>query len=421
MKIRKKTRNIVTVIAIAAILVFGCTSEDMAADNPGEKKENAVIVDAENVADLLEAAGDSTIGEGDESGGSAAGGTENTEFMYDMDGNFIVNYNEVFAENEIFGDQHPVLDVPLEVPDCIIREEDIVGEFCEGFPEVLQQYLIFNNDSIHSISPEEAAILRSYNADYEKISYDGSSGLPIDQLLDQLEQLGVDTGWSCLEAVDIDSDGEDEYIFFGGVIGVGDVYYRQVTVLEYDDEYGWNIIGHGTAPYSAAFACILDYEGTKYILLGKLLVCWNDEYDGTTSDDEKPWNVMAANRELAGYTLNEIYSREGDHTDYLTGIDLENPRNNAERDYLEGAYYLTAWDCGEWIMRLNCDWEREFDGKTYLYVASDFRSGSWPQYDLLITVFEEGEDCMEAVKVYYFAAHYRLSLDIEECDIDGSW
>lgn len=64
------------------------------------------------------------------------------------------------------------------------------------------------------------------------------------------------------------------------------------------------------------------------------------------------------------------------------------------------------------------DWEREYDGKTYLYVLSDFsHMGGWP-CDLLLTVFEEGEVCMEAVKIYYFAAHYRLSLENVEYDTD---
>ena len=31
---------------------------------------------------------------------------------------------------------------------------------------------------------------------------------------------------------------------------------------------------------------------------------------------------------------------------------------------------------------------------------------------------EEGEGCMEAVKIYYFAAHYQLSLENVEYDTD---
>lgn len=415
MKKREKTRNLFIFIAIVTIFVSACTYEDAAVDDP-DINEEAAMGDIENAADPIEIAEDSTIEEGEESRESAAEETANTEFRYRMDGNFIVNYNEVFAENKIFLDLRTTIHEPFDVPDCVVREEDIVGEFCEGFPEKLQQLLIYFNDSIDSIPPEGAAIWQSYAADYEKITDYEISGLP-------LEQFGSSVGWGDkLIAVDIDSDGEDEYIDYRYVKDAGDVVYCQMIVLEYDDDCGWNIIGYGTAPYAAAVSGILDYEGTKYILLGKLLVCWNDGYDGTISDDsERPWNVMAANRELAGYTLNEIYSREGDDTDYLAGIDLENPRNNAEREYSERTYSYTAWDCGDWIMRRDFDWEREYDGKTYLYVASNFNSMSWPQYDLLITVFEEGEGCMEAVKVYYFAAHYRLSLDHEECGADGSW
>ena len=398
MKKSKISRNIFIFIAIVTILVSACTLK--------------------NAADSLEIVEDSTIGEEKESGGSAAGETVNTEFKYHMDGDFIANYNEVFTENKIFLDLRETIHEPFDVPDCVVREEDIIGEFCEGFPEELQQLLVYENDSIEGRPQEGDDIRQLYKVDYERITDYETSDLP----LDSLDSLGVDIVNGSLAPVDFDSDGEDEYINFSHVYGVGAVGYMRVIVLDYD-EYGWNIIGHGTAPYAAAVAYLLEYEGTKYILFGKLLVCWNDEYDGGTSDDsEKPWNVMAANRELAGYTLNEIYSREGDNTDYLTGIDLENPRNNAEREYLsEEAYSLIAWDCGDWLMRLDCDWEMEYDGKAYLYVVSNFNYMGWPQYDLLLTVFEEGEDCMEAVKVYYLAAHYRLSLDNEECGVDGSW
>lgn len=414
MKKNKKTRNILIVITIAVILVSACTYEDTAVDDP-DINEEAIMGDIENAADPIEIAEDSTIEEGEESGGNAAEETENMEFKYHMDGDFIVNYNEVFAENKIFLDLRTTIHEPFDVPDCVVREEDIIGEFCEGFPEELQQLLVYENDSIHGCPPEGAAIWRLYGEDYERIHGYKISDFPLDQL-------GENIGNYSLIAVDVDSDGEEEYIFFRGVRGAGGVVCEQVVVMEYDDEYGWNIVGYGTAPYAAAVSEILDYEGTKYILLGKLLVCWNEEYDGTTSNDaEKPWNVIAANREVAGYTLNEIYSREGDDTDYLAGIDLENPRNNAERDYSGRAYSFTDWDCGDWLMRRDCDWEMEIDGKTYLYVASNFNRTFWPQCDLLITVFEEGEGCMEAVKVYYLAGHYRLSLDHEECGADGSW
>lgn len=414
MKKKKNTRNLFIFIAIVTILVSSCTYEDTAVDD-SDINEEAAMRDIENAADPIEIVEDSTIEEGEESGESAAEETENTEFKYHMNGDFIVNYNEVFAENKIFLDLRVTINEPFDVPDYVVREEDIIGEFCEGFPEELQQLLVYKNDSIHGSPPEAADIVRLYTIDGERISGYMTSDFPLDQL-------GEGIGNHSLIATDIDSDGEEEYIFFRYVRGAGGAAYRQMIIMEYNDAYGWNIIGYGTAPYEAAVAYLLEYEGTKYILLGKLLVCWNEEYDETTSDySEKPWNVMAANRELAGYTLNEIYSREGDDTDYLAGIDLENPRNNAERDYSERAYSFTDWDCGDWTMRRDFDWEREYDGKTYLYVASNFNRTFWPQCDLLVTIFEEGEDCMEAVKVYYLAGHYRLSLDHEECGVDGSW
>lgn len=405
MKRKKKIRYIFFLAVIAVILVPGCVSEE---------KEGAVIGDEGITVDTPETTDYISDKEGEESG---TGETENEQFIYKMNESFIVNYNEVFEKNEVFLKPYdPMYETQLEMPDCIIREEDIVGEFCEGFPGELQQLLVYFNDSIYNALPEESDMLRTYWADSESEITDFTpADLPMD----------VDPPYNVTNyrprPVDIDSDGEEEYIqdrLFDG--------YLQTTVLEYDDECGLYIIGQGTlrdmgAKYWQSF--VMDYEGTKYILLENLLVCQNETYDGeTTGDLGKTWNVMAVNRELAGYTLNEIYSGEGEDIDYLAGLDLENLENNVEHYSSSegaGAYIdLKAWDCGDWWMFWVCDWEREYNGKTYLYVVSDFsHMGGWP-CDLLLTVFEEGEDCMEAVKVYYFAAHYRLSLDHVEYDTD---
>lgn len=420
MKRKKKIKKIFISVISAAVLVSGCTF--------GEE-EDAVTGVSGNDAQTLETAEDGSDKEGEESGESAAEEAENTQFIYKMNEDFIVNFDEVFAKNEVFLKSYdPIYETQLEMPECILREEDIVGEFCEGFPEEMQQLLIYNNDNILN-SLEEQDLRRTYWADIEEIPDYDPAELPMTvDLPDDVCNRGLD-------AIDINSDGVVEYVqerelsdrHFEGYTGTARAY-EQTTVLEYDDEQGWNIIGQGTVPSmigSFGNHFILDYEGTKYILRGNLLVCWNGAYDGENSgDEEKPWNVMAVNRELAGYTLNEIYSGEGDETDYLAGLDLENPENNVERYFSsEGPVPYRgsrAWSCGDWdLMTSVYEWERELDGKTYLYVVSDFsRMGGWPWYDLLLTVFEEGEDCMEAVKIYYFAAHYRLSLENVEYDTD---
>lgn len=427
MKGNKKIRKIFVTIIIAAVLVPGCAF--------GEE-EDAVTGVSGNDAQTLETAEDGSAKEGEENGERTAEETKNKQYIYEMNEDFIVNFNEVFAKNEIFLMPYdPVYGTQWEMPECILREEDIVGEFCEGFPEELQQLLVCFNDSIYE-EPLEYDLLSTYRADTEKIADYDPAELPM--TVDPPDHV-CNYG---LVAVDINSDGEEEYVqqrdihvresyiydrYLEEYIANFRLYY-QTTVLEYDDEQGWNIIGQGTVPsnigkYLSHF--VLDYEGTKYILCGNLLVCWNGAYDGENSgDEEKPWNVMAVNRELAGYTLNEIYSGEGEDTDYLAGLDLENPENNVERySSVDGPvpyYGSVVWDCGDWdLMEIVYDWERELDGKTYLYVVSDFsHMGGWPWYDLLLTVFEEGEECMEAVKIYYFAAHYRLSVENVEYDTD---
>lgn len=392
------------------LLLSGC-------GNPYGKKEDVVTEDAGNAADTFETVEDNPVGEEAESVETSLEETENAQFIYEMNENFIVNFNEVFSENEVFLKPYdPIYETHLEMPECIIREEDIVGEFCEGFPDELQQLLVYHNGSIYNELPEESDLLLTYRVYPEYIPDYNPADLPLAvDPPDDVSNMGLST-------VDIDSDGEEEYIH-ERIVGS----YWQTTVLEYDDELGWNIIGQGTLPYMIARyanSIILDYEGKKYIMLGNVLVCRNEAYDGEASgDEEKPWNVMAVNRELAGYTLNEIYSGEGEDVDYLAGLDLENLESSMERYYSSdrsGAYFrLGVWDCGDWWMDRVYDWEREYDGKTYLYVVSDFsHMGGWPWYDLLLTVFEEGEGCMETVKIYYFAAHYQLSLENVEYDTD---
>lgn len=398
MRKRKTVRNICLNTAILVFLLFGCTSDVTVIDD-ADINENTVIENDENASDILETAEDSTVREEIESGESDSYITENMEFKYDMDEDFIVNYNEVFAENETFAE--------LAVPDNIIRGEDTVGEFCEGFPEELQQILVYCNDSV---SEGDNAWLK-YRADYEIISNDETSDI-------SFADLASDVGdhFSSLRVIDIDLDGEDEYI---AVRDTGTSHRIQMIVMKYNDEYHkWGIIGHGTAPFDGAVTGILEYEGKKYILLGNVLAYWNDEYDRITSDDsEMPWNAMAVNRKVAGYTPVEMYGREEDSIDYLAEIDLENIGNNAERDY-----YFRGWYCGTWYMSREYDWERVYDGKTYLYVVSNFDYiGGWPQDDLLLTIFEEGEDGMEAVKIYYLAAHYKLTFKDNQCSIYGPW
>lgn len=421
MKKRKNSRNIFILIAAVTILVSACASGDMAADDTVTDginigNEDTVIFDDKNDADILDAVTENINAEEEGSGERDSGETENAKFIYKMDEDFIVNYHEVFLENRIFLDLRTTIREPYDVPDCISREEDLIEGFCEGFPEELQRFLIYENDSIDAVSSEERDIRQSYAADCEEVHDYDISDLPLDQL-------GETTGNYGMDAVDIDADGEDEYIFYRFIEGTAGASYSQIIVMEHDGESGWHVIGYGTAPYKGAAAYVFDYEGTKYIMNVNLLACWNDGYDGAAfDDDEKPWNVMAVNRELTGYTVNEIYSREGDDTDYLAGVDLEDPENNAERDYsMIRSYVATAWDCGDWSMRRVCDWEEEYGGKTYLYVASNFNYMGWPQYDLLLTIFEEGENSMEAVGVYYFAAHYHLTLEREECGVDGAW
>lgn len=399
---KKKFQYKYFIIAALMLLLSGCASGDMVdddtvTDGTNIENEDPVICNDKNDADTLEGVGDSIAGE--EEGGGERDPEEmaNTTFAYSMNEDFIVNYNEVFAENEVFA--------KLAVPDNIVGGEDIVGEFCEGFPEELQQLLLYNYDS----KSEGDDAWKSYLADYEVILNDGTTDIPFDDL-----ESDVGFDYYRLHVIDIDSDGEDEYI---SIQCVGNEPWTVVDIIKYYNDR-WHVIANGSTNFGDAVVKILKYEGNTYFLIGSILVCWNDEYDSADPNDTK-WNVMAVDRKVAGYTPNELYGREGDSIDYLAGMDLENIENNAER-------FPNGGKCGgyfgTWFMVARYDWEQEYDGKTYLYVVSGFDYiGGWPQDDYLLTIFEEGDGCMEAVKVYYLKGLYCLSFIEDNKGIDAVW
>lgn len=389
------------IIFILAFLLFGCASNDSINDSINDipmvdginiEDEEADILNTDNVVDTAES---DIIGERGSSGEIIA---ENTEFEYSMSEGFIVNFNEAFMENEIFS--------VLKVPDDIVGEEDIVGEFCEGFPEELQQLLLNNYDSKTEGDDEWKSYLLQ---DYEIITDDGASNISFDEL-----ESDIGDNYNSLRVVDIDSDGENEYV---SIKDVGTAHLTQVDVIKYYDDR-WHVIANGTAYSNGAAVGILEYEGDKYILMENVLVCWNSEYDSANTDDIE-WNAMAVNRKVVGYTPNELYSRGEDSIDYLAGVDLENLKNNAERYPIGGSFsgYL-----GTWFMVAEYDWEAEYNGKTYLYVISNFSNmGGFPQDDYLLTIFEEGDGSMEAVKVYYLKGYYCLTFEDNQCGPYGLW
>ncbi|MGN0495865.1 MAG: hypothetical protein ACI4GW_06535 [Lachnospiraceae bacterium] len=88
-----KIRNKLIFVVIAAVLVSGYVS--------GEE-ESAVTEDAGNAADTLETVEDNPAGEEAESVETSLEETENAQFIYEMNENFIGNFNDVFSENEVF-------------------------------------------------------------------------------------------------------------------------------------------------------------------------------------------------------------------------------------------------------------------------------------------------------------------------------
>lgn len=397
----KRFQNKCFMIVILAFLLFGCTfdkqmTDDSATGGINIKNEEDEILSEKNDIDSLERAEEHINEEEKEGEENAADETDNVEFEYRINDDFVLNYNKVFVENEVF--------TKYTLPDNIVAGEDIVDEYCDGFPEELQQILLYCNDS----KSEGDDAWQAYLADCEKIVNEGTSEIFFEEL-----ENDVGDSYNSLYAIDIDSDGEDEYI---SIKSVGNAYVTQLDVIKYYNDK-WHVIAHGTSYSIGAAVGILEYEGNKYILVEDTLACWNDEYD-SAEPDAKKWNVMAVNREAAGYTPNELYSREEDSIDYFTGMDLENIEKNAVGTMGFGR----VWECGNWRMLSVCDWEQEYDGKIYLYVVSNFfYMDTFPQDDYLLTIFEESDGCMEVVKVYYLQAQYSLVFEDNQYGPCGSW
>lgn len=96
---------------------------------------------------------------------------------------------------------------------------------------------------------------------------------------------------------------------------------------------------------------------------------------------------MGINREITGYTPNEVYSRDGDDIDYLSAVDLEilSSNDTGERSN------FNFWNVGGHVYNAAYVWECEYDGKMYQYAVSYEYSMKWYPWhnDAVLTIFEE--------------------------------
>lgn len=380
-------------VAGMIILLSGCGTG--AADDPdvatedmmtvsGEDSIGGETVSGDDMSETEEAAvGEVSTDQGDEEESYVTSDSRYTSckpFWEDSE-----QYSEVFADLPLYS-----FEVPREV---------IVGDYDERFPEELQQLLVYRYDNIK----EGDDAWEAYQADYEEIAEGTERYTELYNEIEELEELSYYGGHIIsLWTVDIDSDGEDECIS-RTVYGTGMIL--DMNVIDYDN--GWYITAGGDCRDVTSVESVLEYEGTYYLLLGSVLVCYNDS----------GWMQVGINREITGYTPHEVYSRDGDDRDYLSVVDLEDLSHNCTDKESHN------WNAGGIIYDTKYVWEYEYDGKMYQYAVSYAFSNKWRPWhnDAVLTIFEEKEDgSIEAVKVYYLASNYYLFFD-EKSGTTGSW
>ena len=322
--------------------------------------------------------------------------TDNSK-TYIIDKEKIINFEEAFLE----------LDIPNPPND--FSRDIIVEDYSKDFPQELQEILIQLNDGIKTGDED---CWQDYEADYETITSDTAGDLPIEDIVAATEELYITYGGT-LKVVDIDSDGEDEYIIAG--IDGGTSHCKETYVIKNIDGH-WTWIGGGIAPIRNALHEILVYENRYYLLMGDRLAYWNDEAE--MPDWEKElipghadcWNTLSVNREVTGYTPHELYSNSQDMVmDVLSQVDLTDLSQNAEKE----SYGLRgSWKTEHNIYNVRYVWSVNDEAEEYEYVISEF-SEFYPfqddNKDLVLTVTRKTEDGMqEIVKVYYLAANFKM-------------
>ncbi len=294
--------------------------------------------------------------------------------------------------------------------------EITVDDYNEKFPIELQKLLIDCNDDI-----EGDMDWGRYAADYEIITPEDAENknIPYDEILAVAREWGTYTDGSLLFAVDVDADGDDEYIASGSV-GIG--WQSQTLIIKYI-ESEWVVIGGQCGPEDTSRHYILDYDGRYYLLLGNVLAYWNDEvespvlsywkHDGVLGYDDC-WNELEIQKTIISYTPYEIYTNVQDNTiDYLTDIDLETLKcNDAEEVGIEDY----CWYFDDICLDIEDIW-LSYGEEQHLYVIAHVSLGKndKSENDRILMILDQTEgDKWEFAKVYYLAANYNLQLRMRE-------
>lgn len=297
-----------------------------------------------------------------------------------------------------------------------------IGNYSEHVPEELQELLvILNGDTEDS----QEADWQRYEAECDVIDWndlhEDTVDAPMEAILQEARMhysFGAIT--DDVRVLDIDGDGEKEYIF-GGWQGTG--HYVTLLVLKQSKdgivELYEHVAEHRGGYYSPKTA-VLSYEGIDYLLAGDQLAYFDTDIETEVQADlyeedrmetasSTDWITVTIDKKAAGYVPYEVYSNApmiDPAVDYLKDVNLtqleENDRELYQGTYLEGYYDIQD------------SWEQEYNGECYLYIISEICGAplrlSDSAYDKSLMILRDTETGNEVIKVYYLAADYDIEL-----------
>lgn len=302
------------------------------------------------------------------------------------------------------------------IPDDFSREIT-VGNYSNKYPVVLQDILLYYNDD----NPGEDDDWQKYEANCREVTKDDIGDSLYTELVETLnEAYAPGNVASSFHALDIDKDGDDEYVLYT----VESYWNHALFILKCVDGQ-WVVINGGGD--NRRPARILNYENNYYFLLGSRLAYWNDEAEipglsywnneDVVLGQDECWNELSLRRHVTGYTPYEIYSNAPDSSiDFLEAVDLETLTvNHAEEKDFDGV--IQTYGNSAHSFRFFGGWQISYEGVNYLYATGYIynQQDKLGESDRALFVMLENEDgSCEVVKVYYMGANY--DLQFEELD-----
>lgn len=300
-----------------------------------------------------------------------------------------------------------------------------VGEYVDGVPAELQEMLVGCHEAVEDMDVSD--LMQQYGAQLEKITPENMDGVPIEDICNDLgaehgfniktDSNGNVTGLNrSLTAIDIDGDGEDEYLTF-----LPNGARNTTLALLKNCEGEWVMAGSDVQPYGGGWY-VLDYKGRYYILSAEGgLYWWKDEAAPQPEQfrnldvycfPNSCWNsIYASATETGYYTAYEVYSSDAS-AECMEDMDWATLTvDGAEEVELNKDEFRPTLDASRPLSMPRMGERKYYGNDEYIYMIVDsYYEGSWREAvdrGLVVLRRLEGEQ-WEIVKVYYLSA---------DCDI----